>query len=272
MKEKQPFTIMGLSIWRIMAYFIIYSFIGYIIETIFGLLTLGVLESRQSFLYGPFCGIYGVGAVLMIVGMQKVPKSYNWLFLAGFAIGSITEYSISWISEKFAGVTWWDYSDMPLNINGRVCLLYSIFWGLLAIYLMGYFNPKLDKLLNWLKDKITVKYAKAITLFIFIFIVVEFIATAFAIQAFLIRMEKINDLDVPNKQQATYLYEQIYGNERLAKFIYKYWGDEKMIKTFPNLKIENSDGETIYINKLLPNIKPYYFRVIKPEKLEGIWK
>ena len=250
MKKKQQFTIMGLSIWRIMAYFILYSFVGYIIETIFGLLTLGVWESRQSFLYGPFCGIYGIGATLMIIVMQKIPKSYNWLFISGFFVGSITEYFISVISEKIAGVTWWDYSTMPLNINGRVCLLYSIFWGLLAIYLMGYINPKVDKLFDWMKEKITVKYARAITLSIFAFIVVEFFVTAFAIQAFLIRMEKINDLDVPNKQQEITLYEKIYGNERLANFIYKFWGDEKMIKTFPNLKIEDSDGETIYINKL----------------------
>ena len=57
--KKRSFTIMGISIWRILAYFIIYSVLGYIIETIFGIVTKGVWESRQSFLYGRFCGIYG---------------------------------------------------------------------------------------------------------------------------------------------------------------------------------------------------------------------
>ena len=57
--KKKKFTIMGLSIWRILAYFIIYSIVGYIIETIFGIITKGRWESRQSFLYGPFCAIYG---------------------------------------------------------------------------------------------------------------------------------------------------------------------------------------------------------------------
>lgn len=266
METKKPFTILGLSIWRIMAYFIIYSVIGYIIETLFGLLTMGILESRQSFLYGPFCGIYGIGATLMIIGMQKLPKTYNWLFLGGFILGSVTEYFISWTSEKFAGITWWDYSYMPLNINGRVCLLYSIFWGLLAIYLMGYFNLKVDRCMDWIKTKISTKVLKGFVLSIFIFIVVEFIATAIAIQVFLIRMEKQNDLDVPNKEETVQLYEQIYGNPKLAEFIYKYWGDEKMIKTFPNLKIENREGQTIYINKLLPDIKPYYIKFDKTER------
>ena len=52
-KEKKKFTILGMSIWRVLAYFIIYSILGYLIETLFGLVTKGVIESRQSFLYGP---------------------------------------------------------------------------------------------------------------------------------------------------------------------------------------------------------------------------
>ena len=75
MEQKKSFTILGVSIWRIMAYFIIYSVIGYVVETIYGILTMGIWECRQSFLYGPFCGIYGVGATLMIVGMKKIPKN-----------------------------------------------------------------------------------------------------------------------------------------------------------------------------------------------------
>lgn len=263
MEVKKGITIFGLSIWRIMLYFIIYSVLGYIIETIFGLLTLGVIESRQSFLYGPFCGIYGIGATVMIIGMQKVPKTYNWLFVAGFILGTVTEYTISIISKKIAGVTWWDYSSMPLNINGRVCLLYSIFWGLLAIYLMGYLNPKLDKMIEYVKGKVSIKILKALVLSTFIFIVIEFFATAIAIQVFLIRIEKVHNLDVQNKEQTLMLYEQIYGNPKLADFIYKYWGDSKMIKTFPNLKIEDREGRTIYVNKLLPNIKPYYINFKK---------
>ena len=56
-KEKEHIKICGISIWRILAYFVVYSVAGFIIETIFGLLTKGVLESRKSFLYGPFCSI-----------------------------------------------------------------------------------------------------------------------------------------------------------------------------------------------------------------------
>ena len=131
--KKKKFTIMGLSIWRILAYFIIYSIVGYIIETIFGIITKGRWESRQSFLYGPFCAIYGLGAAIMIIFLHKYSKKYTTLFWGGFIVGSIVEYLVSLIGEMILGVKWWDYSDMPLNINGRICVYFSLFWGFLAL-------------------------------------------------------------------------------------------------------------------------------------------
>ena len=114
---KKSFTIMGLSIWRILAYFIIYSFAGFIIETLFGLFTKGVIESRKSFLYGPFCSIYGLGAVIILIFLHGYSKKYNSLFFGGFILGSIVEYIISWFGDVFLNIKWWDYSDMPLNIT-----------------------------------------------------------------------------------------------------------------------------------------------------------
>ena len=155
--EKKSFTILGVSIWRIFAYFIIYSVIGYIIETLFGMVTKGVWESRQSFLYGPFCAIYGLGAVVMILALKYFNKNYNTLFIGGFIVGSIVEYIVSWYGDVFLNVKWWDYSDMPLNINGRICVFFSLFWGFLAIYLMAYANPRVDRLINKIKGKFALK-------------------------------------------------------------------------------------------------------------------
>lgn len=79
--------IAGISLWRILAYFIIYSFIGYLIETIYAFVVYGVIESRQSFLYGPFCSIYGVGAVIMICALQRVKDDKtHTLFFGGFIV------------------------------------------------------------------------------------------------------------------------------------------------------------------------------------------
>lgn len=266
-KAKKKITIMGLSIWRIMAYFIIYSVVGYIIETIFGIVTKGRWESRQSFLYGPFCAIYGLGAVIMIIFLHKYSKKYNTLFIGGFVVGSIVEYLVSWIGELMLGVKWWDYSDMPLNINGRICVYFSIFWGFLALYLIASFNPKIDKMINWIKSKISIKMLKTLTLSVTIILLIDCIITAFAMSFFLIRMIAQNNLNVPKKEIIIQKYEDIYNNEKLSNFIYTYWGDRKMIRTFPNIKVEDVDGNMIYIDSLLKDIKPYYFKFHEPRSM-----
>ena len=258
---KKRITINGISIWRILAYFIIYSVAGYIIETLYGMITKGVWESRQSFLYGPFCGIYGLGAVVMIVCLHKFPRKYNVLFLGGFVVGSIVEYIVSLFGEMVLGVKWWDYSNMPLNINGRICVYFSIFWGFLGIYLIASLNPKVDRIINWIKSKFkTQKALKTFVVAVFTLLMIDCIATAFAIEFFLVRMIEKNDLNVANRQLVTEQYEKIYGNEKLSDFIYTFWGDKKMIKTFPNLKINDVDGNIIYMDSLL-DIQPYYLKV-----------
>ena len=260
-KTEKRLTINGISIWRILAYFIIYSVAGYIIETLYGMITKGVWESRQSFLYGPFCGIYGLGAVVMILCLHKFPKKYNVLFIGGFIVGSIVEYAISLFGEVVLGVKWWDYSNMPLNINGRICVYFSVFWGFLGMYLIISLNPKVDKIIDWIKSKFkTQKALKTFVVTVFTLLMIDCIATAFAIEFFLVRMIVKNDLDVANKEAVQEQYDKIYGNENLSKFIYTFWGDKKMIRTFPNLKINDKDGNIIYMDGLL-DIQPYYMKV-----------
>lgn len=260
-KNTKKFTIMGISIWRILAYFIIYSILGYIIETLFGIFTKGVWESRQSFLYGPFCGIYGLGACIMIIFLYKYKKKYNALFIGGFIIGSIIEYLVSLIGELILGVKWWDYSDMPLNLGGRICVYFSIFWGFLGIYLIASVNPKVDKLIDWFKTKFKMKNFKIATIIVIIFLFIDFVLTGFAIDFFLTRMIHNNNIEVVNKDFVDKKYVAIYEeNEWLSKFIYQFWGDRKMIKTFPNLKVRDVNGDIIYMDSFL-DIQPYYLKI-----------
>ena len=260
-KKKKKLTINGISIWRILAYFIIYSVLGYIIETVYGMITKGVWESRQSFLYGPFCGIYGLGAVVMILCLHKFPRKFNMLFIGGFVVGSIVEYVVSLVGEMLLGVKWWDYSNMPLNINGRICVYFSVFWGFLGIYLIASLNPKVDKIIDWIKSKFkTYKGLKTFVMTVFILLIIDCISTGFAIEFFLVRMIVQNDIDVANKEAVIEQYDKIYGNEKLSEFIYQFWGDKKMIRTFPNLKVKDKNGNIVYMDSLL-DIQPYYLRV-----------
>lgn len=263
-QEKKDFAILGISIWRILAYFIIYSILGYVIETLFGIVTKGVWESRKSFLYGPFCAIYGVGAVIMVVLLHKYIKKYNTLFVAGFIIGSVVEYLVSLLGEMLLNVKWWDYSNMPLNIDGRICVYFSIFWGFLAIYLICSVNPKVDRLINWIKSKFTrdsYYILKVLTSIIILIMFFDCIVTGIAINFFLVRMKVENNLKVPNIEKITDFYNEIYSNEKLTNFIYKHFGNEKVLKAFPNLKVQDVDGNIIYMDSLLPDIQPYYIKI-----------
>ena len=259
-KEKKHIKIAGITLWRIVAYFIIYSVVGFIIETIFGILTKGVLESRKSFLYGPFCSIYGLGAVLMILPLQRFKKNNYTLFAAGFVIGSIIEYLVSLIGELIFHIKWWDYSDQILNLNGRICVLFSLFWGLLAIYLMSDINKRVDKLIDFLKKKISMGILKTAVVLVSIFLAFDLGITAYALQMFTIRIVYDNNLNVANKQYIDEQYEKIYVKDTKQKeFILKYFDDEKMIKTFPNIKIEDVDGNILFYRKYVKGIKPYYY-------------
>lgn len=259
-KEKKHIKIAGITLWRIVAYFIIYSVVGFIIETIFGVLTKGVLESRKSFLYGPFCSIYGLGAVLMILPLQRFKKNNYTLFAAGFVIGSIIEYLVSLIGELIFHIKWWDYSDQILNLNGRICVQFSLFWGLLAIYLMSDINKRVDKLIDFLKKKISMGILKTAVVLVSIFLAFDLGITAYALQMFTIRIVYDNNLNVANKQYIDEQYEKIYVKDTKQKeFILKYFDDEKMIKTFPNIKIEDVNGNILFYRKYVKDIKPYYY-------------
>lgn len=259
MKQKKKFTIFGFTIIRILAYFIIYSVIGFIIEVLFGLATKGVIESRKSFLYGPFCGIYGMGAVVMIIGLQKFRKNNYTLFAGGFILGSLIEYVVSLIGEWFFHIKWWDYSTMPFNINGRICVWFSLFWGALAIYLMSHVHPKVDRLL----DKIEPKILKSVTIILTIIIFVDFLITGFALKMFYVRLVNNYDLDIQGVDEYLEEYTNLYHQPEIKKFVDTHFSDEKMLKTFPNIKVTKKDGNIIWVCDILKNIQPYYIKVFE---------
>lgn len=269
-KAKKKFTILGMSIWRVLAYFIIYSILGYLIETLFGLVTKGVIESRQSFLYGPFCAIYGLGAVIMIGLLQYFNKNNFSLFFGGFLIGSVVEYLVSLFGEMMLHVKWWDYSNMPLNINGRICVYFSIFWGILAIFLMTYINKKVDKLLIWLKEKINIKALKTITIITIIFMAIDCVYTGMDLRMFYARIEHSGLIKMQNGEQYLLDYEEIQNKPGVKEFMEKYLSDEKMLKTFPNLKVTDINGDIVLVKEVFPDIQPYYVKLFTPKQVQRI--
>ena len=133
-------------------YFFIYSFLGWVIETIYALLIHGHFVKR-GFLYGPICPIYGFGAAILIMCTQKLYKKPFQKFLISTIAFTVFEYFVSWILEVVFNLRWWDYSNDFLNIQGRVSLLYSIFWGLIGVFLLEKLHPFVQNLIQKLKLK-----------------------------------------------------------------------------------------------------------------------
>lgn len=241
---------------RLLAYFIIYSFLGFIVETIFGILTKGVVESRKSCLFGPFCCIYGLGAMVMIPGLQKFKKS-NWaLFLAGAIKGSIVEYAMSWIGEVIFQIKWWDYSNMPFNINGRITLIFTVFWGLLALVLIRFINPYIERGIN----KLSKKWFNILTIGLTIFLLLDLLITALGLKVFYTRLIKENDLQIKGETALT-VSDEVLENKVIKFLSGNIFSNEKILKTFPNIKFEDKDGNIVWIKDILTDIQPYYFKI-----------
>ena len=121
-------------------YFFIYSFLGWLIETIYALFVHGHFVKR-GFLLGPLCPIYGFGAVILIIATKKLYKKPFLKFLIATIAFSLFEFMVSFVLEMLVGLRWWDYSNDILNIQGRVSLIYSIFWGVIGLILLEKLHP-----------------------------------------------------------------------------------------------------------------------------------
>lgn len=120
--------------------FMTYSFIGWVIEMI----VCSIFDKKvvnRGFLVGPYCPIYGVSALLMDFFLKKYLNDAFILFIMAIVICSITEYITSFIMEKLFKARWWDYSDKPFNVNGRICLTNSVCFGVLGALLLYVLNP-----------------------------------------------------------------------------------------------------------------------------------
>ena len=134
------------------AYFLIYSFIGWLLESAYK----SVLQKKiinSGFLHGPICPIYGYGAMIMYLSLKDVTDNIFVLFLFGLIVLSVFEYIVGLFLEIAFKTKYWDYSDKKFNIQGRVCLLNSMYWGILGIVFMKGIHPFVEKCVDWVPTR-----------------------------------------------------------------------------------------------------------------------
>lgn len=132
--------IFGVSVKIYFLLFMIYSFIGWCLEVI-GRLIEDKRFINRGFLIGPYCPIYGYGAILITLLLKKYTEDPLALFIMAILICGILEYATSYFMEKIFKARWWDYSRRKFNINGRICLETIIPFGILGLLIMYITNP-----------------------------------------------------------------------------------------------------------------------------------
>lgn len=136
-------------------YFFIYSFLGWILESAYkSILQKKIINS--GFLAGPFCPIYGYGALIMYFSLRGVTNNIFILFLFGLFALSVFEYIVGLFLEIVFQTKYWDYSKNKFNIHGRVCLLNSIYWGFLGIVFMKVIHPFVESLVLKIPNTIVI--------------------------------------------------------------------------------------------------------------------
>ena len=223
------------TVHQIVWYMLIFSILGLIVETIYGYATTGILESRKGLILGPFCPIYGVGAVIILLLLDRFKGHKIKLFIYGAILGSFIEYILSFMLEAMYGSRFWSYSNF-MNINGRICLLYSAFWGVLSIVLIEFVKKYIDKFI----DKINGKARIITDIALIIFFSVDILLTVWGISVYKARAKDVyNDVKV---------FEEKNIIQKAGDAIFK---DDIMSKIFPNLRLVDESGNEIWIKDII---------------------
>ena len=167
--------ICGFSLYQILAYFLVYSCIGWCLEVVYAAVSTGQLVNR-GFLNGPVCPIYGFGMIIVLFLLTPLQHSLLLLYIGGVILPSTLELAGGWALYKLYHTRWWDYSDYPFNIGGYICLEFSLLWGVGTLIVMKMVHPVIAGLIEMIPPLV------GLILMILLYAVyaADTIATAFA--------------------------------------------------------------------------------------------
>ncbi len=145
--------ILSYTLYEIAAMFFIYSFMGWCIEVIYCGLDEGHFINR-GFLNGPVCPIYGAGGVCVILCLTPIKDNLVLLFIGSALLTSAMELITGYLLNRIFHARWWDYSDMPFNLGGYICLKFSIIWGIICVALMTVIHPFVMQLIHIIPEQV----------------------------------------------------------------------------------------------------------------------
>lgn len=200
-----------LTFYRVFWLFALASFLGDVVETVFWLVTRGELISRSSLFYGQFSLVWGLGAVLLTVVFHGLSdQGPGPIFLLGTVLGGGYEYICSWFQEAAFGACFWDYRHLPFNLNGRVNLIFCLFWGIVAVIWVRWVYPALSRFIDSIPRKAGCWAARGLGIFLALSTVVS--------AAALCRMNERHEGEPPSNKAEIYLDKKFPDSRIHARF------------------------------------------------------
>ena len=177
-KTKEERFARGCGFFELASLFILGAFLGDIVETVFCLVTTGRLMSRSSLVFGPFSIVWGLACALLTWILYRYrDKSDRYIFVFGTVLGGAYEYVCSVFTEMAFGTVFWDYSEIPFNLGGRINLLYCFFWGIAAVVWMKGVYPFLSR---WI-EKLPARMGKVVCSVLLVFLAADMLVSALAL-------------------------------------------------------------------------------------------
>ena len=184
------------ELFTLLTNFIIYSFLGWIIESVFR----SILEKKlinTGFLIGPLCPIYGFGACIMFLFLENLSNNVILLFIVSFVILTLWEYIVGVLLEKIFHTKYWDYSNHKINIQGRICLTNSLYWGALGVIFIKIIHPLVQKGIQ----NVDIKLLHYIIIIATLIFIADMIVSIIKVKNIKVTLEKVEELNKEIKEK-----------------------------------------------------------------------
>lgn len=180
----------GSDVYHLIAAFIIYSVLGWFVESVYMSFCNHRLTNR-GFAKGPFCPIYGFGAVIGYLVLNPLSGHYVTLYLTGAFLATTFEYLVGIMMQKFLGEVWWDYTEKPMNYKGIICLESTIAWGFYAIIITMFLHERVLHLI----DAMDMAYGRILCIVILAIVTVDYLIRLYLLFKTSIQEEKNRLID-----------------------------------------------------------------------------
>lgn len=177
----------------------------------------------RGFLIGPYCPIYGFGTLSIILLLKRYMNDYVVFFVMSIIVCSVLEYLTSFFMEKIFKARWWDYSNKKFNINGRICLINSIAFGVVATVIMYFVNPEINMIIS----KIPEDTLQIISIILFVIFAVDYVVSSKLMLSFKDTLSKVK---LDNTEEITEKIKQVLREKSIFT--------RRIVHAFPNVKLK----------------------------------